>query len=241
MPVESSNFSFLQEQSPQLARLGALAERYFFDAPADTIFKLRQFAEFIAKDIAAQNALLPASGANFDDVLRALKLRSTVPPQVLEYFHHLRRVGNAATHEAIGTQRDALHALKLSWALGEWYHKSYQGRPNFRAGPFVPPLPPVDASDALRAELDQLRDVVKASSDAEAKARMAAQQADEERARLVAHAATEAEQRAFWEQYAAERPRREPKPSSQNSSQCWLRSLLRWPIKSRSTRSPRGF
>jgi type I restriction enzyme R subunit len=149
----------------------------FCDAPADSLFKLRQFAEFVAKDIAAQNALLPSSGANFDDVLRALKLRATVPPQVLEYFHHLRRVGNAATHEAIGTQRDALHALKLSWALGEWYHKSYQGRPRFRAGPFVPPRPPIDASDALRAEIDQLRGIVRASSDAEAKVRLAAQQA----------------------------------------------------------------
>jgi type I restriction enzyme, R subunit len=199
-----SNFSFLASNSPQLAKLGALAERYFLNDPPGTLVKLRQFAEFTAKDIAARHALLPSSEANFADVLQALKARAILPQQAADYFHHLRKVGNLAAHEDKGSSHDALHGLKIARAIGDWYHRTYHGQPNFKAGPFVPPRPPVDATKALKAELDDLRKAVQASSDAEAKARLAASQAEEERARLAEQVAAEAEQRAFWEQYAAE-------------------------------------
>lgn len=112
-----SNFSFLASRSPQLAKLGALAERYFLTDPSGTLIKLRQFAEFTAKDIAAHHALLPSSTVSFDDVLRALKARSILPQQAADYFHHLRRVGNAAAHEDKGSSHDALHGLKIAWAI----------------------------------------------------------------------------------------------------------------------------
>ena len=101
MEAQPSNFSFLAARSPQLAKLGALAERYFLNDPPGTLIKLRQFAEFTAKDIAAQHALLPSSAASFDDVLRALKARSVLPQQAADYFHHLRQVGNRAAHEPV--------------------------------------------------------------------------------------------------------------------------------------------
>jgi hypothetical protein len=56
----TSNFSFLAAQDEQLARLGALAERYFFDDAPSALIKLRQLVEFIAKDVAARQGLLPA-------------------------------------------------------------------------------------------------------------------------------------------------------------------------------------
>lgn len=49
-----SNFSFLVPQDERLARLGALAERYFFDDAPSTLIKLRQLAEFLAKEVAAR-------------------------------------------------------------------------------------------------------------------------------------------------------------------------------------------
>jgi type I restriction enzyme R subunit len=207
MEAQPSNFSFLAARSPQLAKLGALAERYFLNDPPGTLIKLRQFAEFTAKDIAAQHALLPSSAASFDDVLRALKARSVLPQQAADYFHHLRQVGNRAAHEDQGSSHDALHALKIARAIGIWYHQTYENQPKFKPGPFVPPSPPVDATDALKAELSELRQAVQASTDGQAKARLAAQQAEQDRARLAEQVAAEAEQRAFWEQYAAETER----------------------------------
>src|ERR1700681_39516 len=72
----SSNFDFLAAQDERLARLGALAERYFFDDAPATLIKLRQLAEFLAKEVAARHGLLPSNAVTFDEVLRTLKIRS---------------------------------------------------------------------------------------------------------------------------------------------------------------------
>ena len=58
-----SNFGFLASQDERLARLGALAERYFSSDAPGALFKLRQLGEFIAKDVAARHGLLPTIAA----------------------------------------------------------------------------------------------------------------------------------------------------------------------------------
>lgn len=204
MSLGQGNFDFLHPHSPQLVKLGVLAERYFHDDPPGSLGKLRLFGEFLAKEIAAQHALLPAGQPSFDDILRSLKARGIIPRDVADYFYHLKRAGNAALHENSGSAGEALHGLKIARALGIWYHKSYAGNPGFKAGPFVPPAPPADATDRLREEIADLKKAVRQSSDAAAKARLAAQLAEEEKASLAASVEAEAEQRAFWEQYAAE-------------------------------------
>jgi type I restriction enzyme R subunit len=76
MREETGNFTFLSVHSPQLAKLGQLAERYFADDPPTTLVKLRQFSELVAKEVAARQALLIDSRMSFDDILRILKARS---------------------------------------------------------------------------------------------------------------------------------------------------------------------
>jgi type I restriction enzyme, R subunit len=199
-----SNFSFLAAHDEQLARLGALAERYFFDDAPSALIKLRQFSELVAKDIAARHGLLPSQMITFDDVLRTLKVRAVLPREIAEIFFHLKKLGNAAVHENTGTTAQALTALKVARAAAIWFYQSYGGAPGFKAGPFVPPAPPVDSSAALMAEIEDLRSQVRASTDKEAKALLAYQEA--ESARLQATQAAEAQQREreFWENYAAE-------------------------------------
>lgn len=99
----ASNFDFLASQDERFARLGALAERHFFEDAPSALIKLRQLAEFIAKEVAARHGLLPTSSVSFDEVLRTLKLKSILPREVGELFFHLKRVGNAAVHEDAGT------------------------------------------------------------------------------------------------------------------------------------------
>src|SRR5215813_3921810 len=74
-----SNFGFLGAQDERLARLGALAERYFFDEAPSSLIKLRQLAEFLAKEVAARHGLLPKNNVTFDEVLRTLRLRAILP------------------------------------------------------------------------------------------------------------------------------------------------------------------
>src|SRR5690606_17590516 len=192
MGAVTSNFQFLEAHDVRLARLGALAERYFADDPPAALIKLRQLGEFLAKDIAASHALLPSTEVSFDDVLRTLRSKAILPREVADMFYHLKRVGNAAAHEDRGSAGDALQALKLARSAAVWFLRTF-GQPNFKPGPFVPPTPPVDATAALMEELADLKAVVARSEDAEAKARLLAQEVEQRE-----------QERAFWEQYASE-------------------------------------
>ncbi len=200
----AGNFAFLEVASPQLAKLGRLAERYFFADPPTALLKLRQFAEITAREVAARQALLANEQASFDDVLRTLRMRSILQREIAELFYHLKRVGNAAAHEDRGTAHDALTALKIARAIGAWFHQTYENAPSFRPGPFVPPIAPAEAGAALQEEIAELRQIVAASTDAEAKARLAVQEAEVARRELEGRAEAEARDRVFWEKYAAD-------------------------------------
>lgn len=200
----AANFQFLSGRDDRLYRLAKLAERFVVDDAPTALTKLRSFAELMAKEIAATHAVLPAGKPTFDDVLSQLRRHSILPPQVGDIFHLIRRAGNAAVHDDIGTASDALAALKLARNLAVWFHQVYNSQPDFRAGPFVPPTPPRDVSEELRAELAALRAEVSASRDAAASARMAAADADRSRLEALGIAGKNQEERAFWEQYAAD-------------------------------------
>jgi len=200
----SANFAFLASHSESLARLGGLAEWAFHHDPPTTLGKLRLFAEMLAKLVAARNAVEILPTDSFDTVLRMLRDRSLLPRQPAELFHYLRRAGNAAVHDNVGTPVEALTALKLARQLGVWFVRGYGKDRRLELGPFRPPQPPENATEALTAEIDRLqRDLLHEQSLAEA----ARQRAEAEaRARETAgeKAAREAEERAIWEALAVE-------------------------------------
>jgi type I restriction enzyme, R subunit len=70
--VTSANFSFLGAHDPNLANLGGLAERYFRDDPPTSLVKLRQFAELLAKLIAAHHGAYSGEREGFEETLRRL-------------------------------------------------------------------------------------------------------------------------------------------------------------------------
>ena len=200
----SSNFQFLAPANDRLFRLAAFAERYFGDDAPTALIKLRSFAELMAKEIAATHAVLPTGTPTFDQVLSVLRSRSILPAQIGDLFHWIRRAGNLAVHEDRGSAADALTSLKLARNLAIWFYQVYHHQPNFRPGPFVPPTPPADVSNELRAELERLRTEVAASRDAESAARLAAADAETQRVRALELAGQREEERVFWERFAAE-------------------------------------
>jgi type I restriction enzyme R subunit len=120
----SRNFDFLKAIDADLARLGALAEWAFHQDAPTALGKLRQFAEHMAKSIAARNGLLIEPRANFDETLRCLQQEGMLPKQAADVFHFLRRYGNTAVHENLGTPQQALTGLKLARQLGVWFLRS---------------------------------------------------------------------------------------------------------------------
>jgi type I restriction enzyme R subunit len=199
----SSNFGFLAKRYPQLERIGALGERYFSDDPIVSLIRVRQFGEMLAQLVAARSGLFTDANEPQADLLRRLRIDGNYPPNVLDLFHQLRMKGNAATHRHEGDHATALACLKMARQLGIWFYRTFDDQ-RFKAGPFQPPRPPTDATAELSAELDRLRAERDAALSEAERAKAAA--TDAEAARLAAETGAKGavEEKALWEQLAAE-------------------------------------
>ena len=184
-----SNFQQLRTHDEQLARLGALAERYFPTDPNTSLLKLRQFAELLAQQTAANVGLLTSPEETFYALVDRLQSRELLTREIAQLFGEVRRIGNAANHALEGDHASALAALKIAWQLGVWFHRTFADT-DFKSGPFRPPVAPNDESEALQAELAQLRDALASYQATEVQTQERLQRAEEER--------------AIWEQLAQE-------------------------------------
>lgn len=191
-----SNFSVLSQHDEQLLRLGMLAEKYFADDPNTCLLKLRQLTESLTQLLAARTGLYVSPEETQYELLRRLQDSGVLPREVHQMFGEIRRAGNAASHALSGDHRTALTALKLAWQLGLWFHRTFKDA-GYQSGPFIPPQPPQDESEELRAELLRLGQALAAHR---ASHEQVADQLSATEARLRA-ARDEA---AFWEGMAAE-------------------------------------
>jgi type I restriction enzyme R subunit len=203
MQAESANFGFLKTQRDrQLFRLAALAEHYFRTDPNTCLFKLRQFGEQLAKEVAARAGLLASPDENFATLLGNIRRSGHAPQRVVELFHHLRRYGNEAAHEGLDDFAAALTGLKVARELAAWFARSYGGQPSLTIGPFTPPPAPPDPAADLCAELERLRaEADKHRTAAEAAQAQAAAAAEQQRS-AAERAAREAEERQAWQEMA---------------------------------------
>lgn len=192
----TSNFAQLQQHDAQLLRIGMLAERYFTEDPNTCLLKLRQWAEVLARTTASSVGLYLQPDESQYDLLRRLRDSGILPNEIYQLFGEIRRSGNDANHAIVGDHRTALAMLKIAWQLGVWFHRTFKN-PNFKSGSFIPPKPPADESDELRAELARLS---QALAEAQAAHHDKAQQTEA----LAAELRTAKDEQAFWEQLAAE-------------------------------------
>lgn len=190
------NFGHLKAHDEQLVRLGLLAERYFAEDPNTCLLKLRQLAEVLAQLAASRIGLFTTPEERQADLLRRLQDHGIVPREVGALFHEVRKAGNDANHKLAGEHRTALLALRLTWQLGVWFHRTFKD-PGFKSGPFVPPSPPADEGAELKAELDTLRAEL-------AEFRAAHQDTAQALEATQAQVRQTEEDRAFWESMAAQ-------------------------------------
>ncbi len=159
----SPNFAFLEIHDAQLVRLGTLAERYFKDDPITCLMKLRQYGELLAQLVAAQTGLYGEPGEDQLKLLNRLGSNNLIPGEVGKLFHGIRKAGNEANHQRAGDHGTALHCLKYARQLGIWYYRTFGNDRNFQPGAFIPPDHPVNETQALRQELEFLRQEAEAS------------------------------------------------------------------------------
>ena len=96
----------------------------------------------------------------------------------------------------VGDHRTALAALKITWQLGLWFHRTFKN-PSFKSGPFIPPQAPPDESADLRAELTRL-------SQALEQGRAAHQETAQRLDAAEAMLREAKDEQTFWEQMASE-------------------------------------
>ncbi len=203
--MSSANFDHLQSLSPELHRLGVLAERFFAEDANTSLIKSRQFAEYMVKEIAALTGQYdPTSKDGTNDILRRLAASQVVPREVADVFHAVRRKGNEAVHEISGSPGEALSALKFCRELGVWYRRTYGKDLSFKAGPFVPPRSPKDVEAETSAELEELRKKVREAEAVAADAQASAEELQKARQAAVELARQATEESAVWEQSAVQ-------------------------------------
>ncbi|MFN5967175.1 MAG: DUF4145 domain-containing protein [Pseudanabaena sp.] len=166
MEIQSANFGFLRQHDLALVQIATHAERYFHDDSNTCIIKLRQYAERLAKLIAANTGLYQAPDEAQAELLKRLKLEGILPSEVADLFHSIRISGNRAVHNFRNTDRqEALTLIKNARHLGIWFHRTFKDK-NFKAGAFIPPALPIEATADLQAEIARLQEIVTATQSA---------------------------------------------------------------------------
>ncbi len=191
-----TNFAHLKEHDEQLLRLGMLAEKYFPDDPNTSLLKLRQLAELLAQLVATKVGLYVSPEEAQYELLRRLQDQGILPREIAQLFGEVRRAGNAANHAMREDHSSALAAMKITWQLGLWFHRTFKN-PQFKSGPFVPPSRPKDESEELNTELSRLKTAL---DEYQTSHQETAEQLKSTEAQLL-----EAKgEQVFWEQIAAE-------------------------------------
>jgi tetratricopeptide (TPR) repeat protein len=132
----SSNFSFLETYSSQLANIGTLAEQYYESDSVTCLIKLRQFGELLTQIVLDRLQIIYTSEESQHELLRKLNASGYFSRQIYQKFQDLRYIGNLAVHEHIGDRPTALKNLKAARDLGVWFRRNFGGDPNFQPDPF---------------------------------------------------------------------------------------------------------
>ena len=153
--MQTSNFSFLATEYPNLARLGMLAERNVFDDPSNVLTKLRIFSEKIALNIGVFEGFTDFDALKQFDRLKDLEYADVISDDIVDIFHKLRTSGNRSAHTGQASEAEAKFMLRQGFKLGKWFFETYEDTTLDQD--FVIPTP----SPSLDQQLAQIKDELK--------------------------------------------------------------------------------
>jgi type I restriction enzyme, R subunit len=159
MELTSPNFQFLFDLDPALVKQAAMAERYCLTDPSSSLAKLRLFGEFLAKNIAARIGVYTGEFHDQVQVIKELKYQGFLDYNLSEMFQSIRRAGNKAVHEGLGTTKEALQNLRFAHQLSVHFFRVFKNKA-FKPGAFQIPPNPEDATTELKNELDEARNQI---------------------------------------------------------------------------------
>ncbi|MBC2704489.1 DUF4145 domain-containing protein [Desulfobacula sp.] len=159
---DSNNFWFLNDNdNSPIYQTASDAERFVFSHPNVCLIRLRQFGEFLAKEIAILNGKQDLLQKQFETILKELGKSSPPPPllprEIKDIFHTIRKKGNEAVHSLIGDEGTSLYLLKKARELAIWYQKSYRTEWKKTFGKFTAPSVEIECQDHFNTELKLLK------------------------------------------------------------------------------------
>lgn len=128
--MAKSNFQFLEEEYALLYNLAQGAEYNLYQDPATSLFKLRQYGEYMAKQIFETYGIDLPENTNFQNLIYTLRNQGILTTNVVDFFNILRKHGNDAVHEYTGTTDDATTSLLSAFKLGKWFYEAYSVKNN---------------------------------------------------------------------------------------------------------------
>ena len=132
-----TNFPFLQA-FPTLFKQVQFAEKYFSEDPNTSMYKLRQFGEFLARQIATFYRIALPENISQNDRLKALK-EVRLEREILSMLHFLKNAGNEAVHEGAEDSQKAITTMIAAWQISVWFVRTFgENMANFEPEPFHP-------------------------------------------------------------------------------------------------------
>ena len=121
----NTNFDFLLQEFPILANLGMLAERYVYDDPNSSLFKMRLLGEKMVEIIFEVHQLdFPWDDSAFRR-LQWLKDEGILDDKIISLFHTIRKSGNQAVHSGEAAEKSSMSLLMSCFKLAKWFYETY--------------------------------------------------------------------------------------------------------------------
>ena len=154
-----SNFQFLRDDFPVLAKFGELAEQYCYNDSNSCLIKLGMIGETIVNLIFTYDRIpLPQDNTPVNRI-DTLFREGMITRDLVDILHALRKKRNIAAHENYASIEDDKALLQMAHSLCEWFMQTY-GDWNYQNTTFIMPSPeeetPVTDKQTETAEEERL-------------------------------------------------------------------------------------
>ena len=123
--MKNSNFEYLNEYYPQLAKLGIAAECYLYSDPNACIYKLGLLSETIVNAVFDIEKLKLPEDKKLATKVRILKKEGILPKIIDDILYALRIRRNDAVHAGLDSVDNAKILLKMAYSLSNWFVEVY--------------------------------------------------------------------------------------------------------------------
>ncbi len=121
-----SNFDFLQNEWPLLAKYVTMAEQYLYTDSNACLYKLGSFAEQIVSYMFDVNDLcLDDTEATTANKIKKLHVNNLIPNNIDNILYSLRKTRNKAVHDGYESIDDCKTLLKMAYRLAIWFQNCY--------------------------------------------------------------------------------------------------------------------